>query len=419
MNNGLSAVNVAVSRFGLKYLANSKLLVVVLLAILVYGFLRGVNFPNAWAYSHYLFPCTDSFTKRTAVGCLVETLGGQWLSSYEAFTLISLTALVGLFLVWGVLINKAISRAGVHGLPGLLVFCSGIAPVFLANMPGYFDFLGAWVVLLCLAIGSFRAKLIATFLGFFTLLLAHEAIVIIFFPLAFILLLLAVITEAVELRRRRVVLLCGLSAFLLLATLVVADSNIDPEVKRELVERAQQKSSTIIQSSAFDIFDRSISDNRDLLKWWVSIASNGSGFWSSFASYILNFVAGGLFIALLNYYMLRRLTQSTWLSVFCALAPLSALALMIVAYDIVRWAAWATTCSFMLFAWLCIRGAGEALRGQLCMLLMAVAIVVYQPFLSIPLLAPRESRPVIIVVYEYFVDVWENRQDFPPSQPYH
>lgn len=417
MSNGLGVVNVMVSRFGLKYLTSSRFIIFLLLVVLAYSFLRGVNFPNVWSYTHYLFPCTDFFAKRTAVGCVVETLGGKWWSSYEAFTLISLALLVALFLVWAGLISKALSRAGVWAGAGLLVFCSGVAPVFLANMPGYFDFLGVWVVLLCFSLGSFRAKLIVTFLGFFTLVLAHEAIVIIFFPLAFIMLLLTAITEAAELRRQRLFLLGGLSGLLLVVTLMVADSNMDPEVAKGLIERARQKSSTIIQPGAFDIFGRSISDNRDLLKWWVSLVSNGSSFWSGFLSYILNFVAGALFIALLNFYMLRRLTQSTLLSVLCALAPLSALALMMVAYDIVRWAAWATACSFMLFAWLCIRGEGEALRGRLSMLLIAVIIVAYQPFVSIPLLVPREDRPVIVAVYEYISDVLENRQHFPPSKP--
>ena len=96
MSNGLGVVNVMVSRFGLKYLTSSRFLIFLLLVVLVYGFLRGVNFPNVWSYTHYLFPCTDFFAKRTAVGCVVETLGGKWWSSYEAFTLISLTLLVAL-----------------------------------------------------------------------------------------------------------------------------------------------------------------------------------------------------------------------------------------------------------------------------------------------------------------------------------
>ena len=46
MSNGLGVVNVMVSRFGLKYLTSSRFLIFLLLVVLVYGFLRGVNFPK-------------------------------------------------------------------------------------------------------------------------------------------------------------------------------------------------------------------------------------------------------------------------------------------------------------------------------------------------------------------------------------
>ena len=169
-----------------------------------------------------------------------------------------------------------IARDGFCVFPGIFVFCAGLAPVYLSNIPGYFDFLGALVLLLGISIKSFRLKFLVVFFGYLCLVFVHEAIVIIFIPLAIVDLLMTIYAADQKLQRKRVLLVLIMGFSILILALAVANSSISPEMAMYLLAGAQEKTSIPLDRGVFDVFSRDIDDNRRLFLWWWGLVTSES-----------------------------------------------------------------------------------------------------------------------------------------------
>ncbi len=397
--------------------AYKRIAIFVALMFLLIGIVRGINFPNLWTYTHYLLPCTDFFVKRNAIGCIVETIGIIDFFQYEFFVYYCFLIL---FIFWLTLTLKTIttiSKGGFAALAGALVFCIGLAPIYLSNISGYFDFLGALLVLLSISITSFRLKLLVTTLGFIFLVFVHEAILVIFLPLAVVDLCMIAHETDEKLRGKRLWLIGGMGLSLLSLALLVANSSIDPEIAAGLLSLAQQKTTIPLSSGVFDIFSRDISDNRGLMLWFIELVLPENGGLKSIVLYIMRFLLGALIITHLNFIMARYIYGSKLIAAVVSLAPLSALLLLFVAYDIIRWAAWATACSFCLYMILCAKGGAVALRGLRISLVLIVLFSLSQMAVEIPLLTPRENRPVVSSTASYIHAILTGTGSISPSRP--
>lgn len=397
--------------------AYKRIAIFVALMFLLIGIVRGINFPNLWTYTHYLLPCTDFFIKRNAIGCIVETIGIIDFFQYEFFVYYSFLIL---FIFWLTLTLKTIttiSKGEFATLSGALVFCIGLAPIYLSNISGYFDFLGALLVLLSISITSFRLKLLVTTLGFIFLVFVHEAILVIFLPLAVVDLCMIAHETDEKLRGKRLWLIGGMGLSLLSLALLVANSSIDPEIAAGLLSLAQQKTTIPLSTDVFDIFSRDISDNRGLMLWFIEWASHENGGFKAIVLYIARFLLGALAISYLNFMMARHIYGSKLIAAVISLTPLSALLLLFVAYDIIRWAAWATACSFWLYMILCAKGGAVALRGLRTSLVLIVLFSLSQMAVEIPLLTPRENRPVVSSTASYIHAILTGTGSISPSRP--
>jgi hypothetical protein len=394
-----------------------RIITILVLAVFVFGVARGINFPNIWTYTHYLFPCSEFFAKRTAFGCMVELVGIQGLYTYEAFVYYCFLVLFVFLLSLAWLMVTTIARDGFFVFPGIFVFCAGLAPVYLSNIPGYFDFLGALVLLLGISIKSFRLKFLVVFFGYLCLVFVHEAIVIIFIPLAIVDLLMTIYAADQKLQRKRVLLVLIMGFSILILALAVANSSISPEMAMYLLAGAQEKTSIPLDRGVFDVFSRDIDDNRRLFLWWWGLVTLESGWLAGIKGYIGGFLLGALIISALNFKMASHVYGSKLLAVTISLAPLSALALLFVAYDIIRWAAWATACSFCLYVILCARGGAVALRSQRVSFVLIILFALYQTTISIPLLVPREAKPVIPAAVSYLHSVLTGAEPLSPNKP--
>lgn len=397
--------------------AYKRIAIFVALMFLLIGIVRGINFPNLWTYTHYLLPCTDFFVKRNAIGCIVETIGIIDFFQYEFFVYYCFLIL---FIFWLTLTLKTIttiSKGGFAALAGALVFCIGLAPIYLSNISGYFDFLGALLVLLSISITSFRLKLLVTTLGFIFLVFVHEAILVIFLPLAVVDLCMIAHETDEKLRGKRLWFVGGMGVSLLSLALLVANSSIDPEIAAGLLSLAQQKTTIPLSTDVFDIFSRDISDNRGLMLWFIEWASHENGGFKAIVLYIARFLLGALAISYLNFMMARHIYGSKLIAAVISLTPLSALLLLFVAYDIIRWAAWATACSFWLYMILCAKGGAVALRGLRISLVLIVLFSLSQMAVEIPLLTPRENRPVVSSTASYIHAILTGTGSISPSRP--
>ena len=396
-----------------------RIAIFVALMFLFIGIIRGINFPNLWTYTHYLLPCTDFFVKRTAIGCIVETIDILDFFRYEFFVYYCFFILFIFWLALTLKIIAALSKGGFLVLSGVMVFCAGLAPIYLSNISGYFDFLGALLVLLSMSITSFRVKFIILTLGFLFLLLVHEAILVIFLPLAAVDLYMSAHETDEKLRSKRLWLIGGMGFSLLSLALLVANSNIDSEMAAGLLNLAQQKTTTPLSSDVFDILSRDISDNRGLMLWFIEqvllLPENGG--LKSIVFYIMRFLLGALIITHLNFIMARYIYGSKLIAAVVSLAPLSALLLLFVAYDIFRWAACATACSFCLYMILCAKGGAVALRGLRIYLVLIVLFSLSQMAVEIPLLTPRENRPVVSSTASYIHAILTGTGSISPSRP--
>ena len=397
--------------------AYKRIAIFVALMFLLIGIVRGINFPNLWTYTHYLLPCTDFFVKRNAIGCIVETIGIIDFFQYEFFVYYCFLIL---FIFWLTLTLKTIttiSKGGFAALAGALVFCIGLAPIYLSNISGYFDFLGALLVLLSISITSFRLKLLVTTLGFIFLVFVHEAILVIFLPLAVVDLCMIAHETDEKLRGKRLWFVGGMGVSLLSLALLVANSSITPEMATDFLKLAQQKTTIPLHNAVFDVFSRNISGNRDVMLWFIEVISHENFQLKNFVLQIVSFMLGTLLITYLNFRMARHIYGSKLIAAAISFAPLSALSLLFVAADIMRWTAWATVCSFCLYMILCTKGGAVALHSSRTPLVLIVLFALSQAAVEIPLFSPREDKSVVSSTISYIQGVLTGAGSISPSRP--
>ena len=398
-------------------LAWKRTAIFIALMFILAGIVRGINFPNLWAYTHYLLPCADFFVKRTAIGCIVEAVGILDFFRYEFFVYYSFLILFIFWLSLSLKLTTTIRKSEFAALLGVLVFCAGPTPIYLSNMSGYFDFLGALLILLSISIISFRLKFLVATLGFLFLVLVHEAILVIFLPLAVIDLCMSAYETDKKLRGKRLWFVGGMGLSLLSLALLVANSSITPEMATDFLKLAQQKTTIPLHNAVFDVFSRDISGNRDVMLWFIEVISHENFQLKNFVLQIVSFMLGTLLITYLNFRMARHIYGSKLIAAAISFAPLSALSLLFVAADIMRWTAWATVCSFCLYMILCTKGGAVALHSSRTPLVLIVLFALSQAAVEIPLFSPREDKSVVSSTISYIQGVLTGAGSISPSRP--
>jgi len=384
-------------------------LAICLAAAMLISLLKGAHFPNLWSYSHYLIPCSDPVLKRTLVGCAVELVGDAELFKYQYFAAGSIFISAVFF---SCLLVTAI-RVGITG-PGFafvfgLAFFLSPSLVFTANIPGYFDFIGVCILLFIVALRRPMISLLSCLVLFSASLLIHEAIVIIFFPLA-VAILWRRFAES-GLPKSWGMGLFGMCIGLLLLSIYVSNSLIDPANIAVLHQLAQAKTEVELPLDVFKIYERDISDNQKLASdvFYLFVGNLRSGvIW-----YLTNILPLAIVLTAANIFMLR--SKFGWLFALAAgLAPLSGLVLVFIGYDWIRWASWATVNCFLLFCILILKKQHENVMRSPVWLLVGVGLCVHGVSVDYPLLNGKVRIFPYSEVVEYWAWVSENRKLIPP-----
>ena len=311
----------------------------VAISIFLISILRGIRYPNLWAYSHYLFNYDYGFVKRGLIGTIVAHLP-PFFSSYTAFALFSIAIFVINMTLLGLLIARMIDGE-TPALTGVaLVFASSVAVIFLAHTIGYFDHIGLLVTLLTLRIKTFGRKMLFAAPALLVSLFIHEAIFIIFFPVIFLSLLFSM---GAENRRRKMLQLTILALALILLAIFISNTAIPAEDARTMRYEFQEQIGYRLPGNAFDVLHRNSKDNLAVMK----------ALWSDKERFLA--MAESLLVTapslLLIFYFLFALASHSltnrWLLIVTLLAPLAPLLLHIVGWDLNRWNALAISMSFL------------------------------------------------------------------------
>ena len=94
---------------------------------------RGINFPNLWSYSHYVFTYDVGFTKRGLLGSVIGYLDFPYLMSYDFFFLFTfIIFLSNVFLLGWMLLDFVQSR-NLLLIGCSMIFACSMGMVYLAH----------------------------------------------------------------------------------------------------------------------------------------------------------------------------------------------------------------------------------------------------------------------------------------------
>lgn len=323
---------------------NGRLWNVISAAILIISIIKGLRYPSAWAYTHYLFNYSFGFTKRALIGTLINLLGIPYLKSYEFFVISSTI----LFLADMVLIYLSIRdfiNSGNKMLIGCaIIFASSLAIIFLSHTIGYFEHLGLLTTLIAMRIKGFYKKLSFLVPAFTITLLAHEVNLIIFFLVIFISLLLD-IKPGNDLKK--LVALGAFSAAMVGLVFYISNSTIAKKAAYQMYKDAQAEAGKIsLRKDAFVVLVKSTNDN---LKRQYQMWENRP---------MLNELEQSFLVTLPSIFTLIYLTLSilkksgakVLLIAFSILASISPFILHFLAWDMDRWNTLAITTSFLVLS---------------------------------------------------------------------
>lgn len=328
------------TRMGDAFFVDKKKWYFVAFFIMAVSALRGIRYPNLWAYSHYLFNYDFGFVKRGLLGEILHVLNIPYLYTYQFFCLLSFLILLINFVLLGQIVKCFIDR----GKPVLtfcaLLFVSSMAIVFLAHTVGYFDEIGLLVTLISLKIEGFYKKLLILALLMPFLLLIHETAFVIFYPVLFVSLFFSIKKDAWN---QQFPLLIVFSVLLLFLVVLLGHATLDANSAGHMFVNMQTKVGHHLRPDAFDVLDRGLERNVFLMQDVWSQPDFATVFLLSllvtvpvFASFVLLFV-----------YLLRGEKANGYLIVMCICAALSPLTLHFVAWDMHRWNTLTITTSFL------------------------------------------------------------------------
>jgi len=312
-------------------------LIVILMIFL--SSLRGIRYPGAWAYSHYLFNYNYGFVKRSLIGEIVGLVGNIFFLSYNFFFFFS----IGIFILNAILIFRLskdfIASSDTALLSCAIVFSSSMALVFLSHSVGYGDNIELLLTLLSLCIRSFYRKLCFLSLAMPVLLLVHEATLVVFFPVIFMSLVFCT-----DFCKKQILLLVLFSALTLVISLVASSATLSELAAGGMYLELRQKVGLPLRTDAFETLHRNNGDNLQIMR----------ESWSDYKRYVslilsLSVTAPTfLFITYTSIQILRRNQVKIYLMVLSFLASLSPLVMHIFAWDIGRWNTLSITTSYLM-----------------------------------------------------------------------
>ena len=305
-----------------------------------YSFLRGIRFPNLWSYTHYLFNYEYGFMKRGLIGEVISTVGGPAAMTYEVFWVLSSLVYVAnmLLLFW---LGRALIRTEQPLLAGAaLVFAGSLAIVYLSHTIGYFDHIGLFVTLVALQLRRFYVRLAFLSFAMPIVLLTHEAMLVLFFPVLFMSLLLSIDTKR---RMPQFAMLGGFAAGVLALALVVGNYTLTQETAERMYADLQTEVEVPLRKDAFEVLYRTADENTAMMQV----------IWAEEPVTLRFAAAVPLGLALLVFLgpmvaLLRHAKQPWWVLVLAVLGALSPLLLHAIAWDAHRWNTLAVTTSFLM-----------------------------------------------------------------------
>jgi len=318
----------------------------VFLLVLVYSILRGIRFPNIWSYSHFLFNYDHGFTKRGLIGAIVQASGQPYLQTYDFFFFFSLAVLVLNMALLAHLVSDFIQWGGRLAVVCSLIFASSMAIVFLAHTVGYFDHLGLLTTLLVLRIPGFYKKALFLSVLLPPLLLVHEAMLVVFFPVMFLALLFSLPPAPAA---RELGLLIAVTALALATAYVTTGSPLPPTQVEEMYQAAQSANELPLRRDAYAVLERSAEASAEYMsaRWGMEAVRSElkASLWRTAPSFV-TFVCFTVLV-------LGAAGTRFALRLCAALASLSPLLLHTIAADMHRWNTLTITTSFLILYLAC------------------------------------------------------------------
>lgn len=347
----LEAARTFVESIRERLVTDTGLWLTVISTVLVVTSLRGIRFPGLWSYTHYLFSYEQGFIKRGLVGEVVRLTGIDWLRSYDAFVAFSLLLSAANAVLMVLLIRKAIRK---HRSPvvmaSYILFAASLAIVYLAHTIGYFEHIGLLATLTILLVPDFRRKFIVSLIALPVLLLVHEAVALMFFPVIFFSLLLA--AEGQRFKER----LIGLAAFgvvLIGMSTILGNMTMSEADKGQLLADTQASVDVPLRSDAFNVLGRNPRDNvRITLSKWNPDSGSVTDLvdlpTKMIGSLLVTAPVFGLF-TYLGFRTVSRSATSRYIPLLVLVSALSPLLLHFLGWDMHRWNSLTITTSFLTF----------------------------------------------------------------------
>jgi hypothetical protein len=325
--------------------ANTKLWNLVGAAILAISVLKGIRYPSAWAYTHYLFNYNFGFTKRALIGTLINLLGIPYLKSYSFFLIFSTVMLfANIFLIY--LFMRDLIASNNKLLVGCaIIFASSLGVVYLANSNGYFEQIGLLAVLIAMRVKGFFRKLLFLIPSFAIALLAHEANFIIFFPVIFISLLLDIKPEN---GLKKLIALGIFSAVTIMLVFFIGNSTISRGMANKMYRETttEIKDISLINTNTYEVLISGVDKSLVLMqKHWTN-----KDFPQNTLNYLLATLPAILTLIYLMVMMLKKSNASKLLIILSILASVSPFVLNFLASDMNRWNTLAITTSFLVLS---------------------------------------------------------------------
>lgn len=315
---------------------------IVITAILLITMLKGIRFPNMWSYSHFLFNYDHGFVKRGLIGAIMGLFNSPFLISYEFFFLFSIIIfIINIVLLCLLIRDMTDSQNNISGLSAM-VFASSLAIVFLSHTVGYFDHLGLMIALITFRMNGFYKKFRFLLITLPFVLLIHEAILIIFYPVIFISLLLSIEKEE---RKKKLITLWVFSAVLVIFVGIISNSQLTMPEAKDMYTRLQAKIAYPLRQDAFLVLTRDSKANFEIMKSiWHSPETSGQ-----FTTSLIVTAPSFLVLIYLVILILRKAKVNFNLIMFSAAAALSPMLMHLAGWDMHRWNTLVITTSFLMF----------------------------------------------------------------------
>lgn len=313
--------------------------------MMVFSILRGIRFPSAWSYTHFLFNYNFGFIKRGLVGEIISFFNSPYLMSYDFFFYFSITILITNFILIATLVKDLIDSKNPILMGCAIIFVTGLTIAYLSHIIGYFDHIGLLLTLISLKINGFYKKFFFLLISMPIAVLIHEGILIMFFPIIFMSLVFSIKVNDEKITKK-VLFLIVFSILMFGITLVINKSTLSVEDTYKMYESLQEKVEYSPREDTFSVLKTTLEDNLLIMKhaWFehTFIALQEMGFSLIVTAPIF------LFFIYFSTLILKQSKCNFYLIILSVLASISPLVLHIIALDGHRWNILTITTSFLM-----------------------------------------------------------------------